>query len=169
MFLELSDQITSFSTQAKRKISSILTESLVEKNDLSALVSKVSSFTSPANYSAQIIKPLEPVQRETILDIARDIDLRTKSQYEISNSLSLLSSSMVNIFGGEISKVEKDLNYLEGYIDKYSFISGEDDLYNSSFIENFDNEINSYQNDEVIAVLSDRDRNSFFLNTTFFC
>ena len=48
--------------------------------------------------------------------------------------------------------------HLEAYMDKYSFISGEDDLYNSSFIENFDNNMNSYENDQVIIKLSDRDR-----------
>lgn len=162
MLNQLSDQIVSFSSQSKRKIATILSESLVEKNELSNLISKITSFTSPANYAPTIIRPLEPVQKETILDIARDIDLRTKSQYEISNSISLLSSSMSNIFGGEISKIEKDLNYLEGYVDKYCFISGEDDLYNLSFIENFDNQINSYENDDIVANLSDRDRNYFY-------
>lgn len=162
MLNELSDQIVSFSSQSRRKIASILSESLVEKNELSNLVSKISSFSSPANYAPNIIRPLEPVQKETIFDIARDVDLRTKSQYEVSNSISLLTSSMANIFGGEISKIEKDLNYLEGYVDKYSFISGEDDLYNSSFIENFDNEINSYQNDSIALTLSDRDRSCVF-------
>lgn len=169
MLNELSDQIVSFSSQSRRKIASILSESLVEKNELSNLVSKISSFSSPANYAPNIIRPLEPVQKETIFDIARDVDLRTKSQYEVSNSISLLTSSMANIFGGEISKIEKDLNYLEGYVDKYSFISGEDDLYNSSFIENFDNEINSYQNDSIALTLSDRDRSCVFWSTAFLC
>lgn len=161
MLTELNDQITSFSSQTRRKIASILSESLMEKNELSNLISKVSSFTSPASYSPRVIRPLEVTQKESIIDIFRDIDLRVKSQYDVSNSLSLLSSSISNVFGGELSKIEKDLNYLEAYIDKYSFISGEDDLYNSSFIENFDNNINSYENDQVIISLTDRDRSKF--------
>lgn len=161
MLTELNDQITSFSSQTRRKISSILSESLMEKSELSNLISKVSSFTSPASYSPRVVRPLEVTQKESIIDIFRDIDLRVKSQYDVSNSLSLLSSSIANVFGGELSKIEKDLNYLEAYIDKYSFISGEDDLYNSSFIENFDNNINSYENDQVIISLTDRDRSKF--------
>jgi len=161
MLTELNDQITSFSSQTRRKITSILSESLMEKNELSNLISKVSSFTSPASYSPRVIRPLEVTQKESIIDIFRDIDLRVKSQYDVSNSLSLLSSSISNVFGGELSKIEKDLNYLEAYIDKYSFISGEDDLYNSSFIENFDNNINSYENDQVVISLTDRDRSKF--------
>jgi hypothetical protein len=158
MLTELNDQITSFSSQSKKKIASILSESLIEKNELSNLISKVSSFTSPASYSPRTVRPLEVTQKESIIDIFRDVDLRIKSQYDVSNSLSLLASSMSNLFGGELSKIEKDLNYLEAYMDKYSFISGEDDLYNSSFIENFDNNMNSYENDQVIIKLSDRDR-----------
>jgi len=158
MLTELNDQITSFSSQSKKKIASILSESLIEKNELSNLISKVSSFTSPASYSPRTVRPLEITQKESIIDIFRDVDLRIKSQYDVSNSLSLLASSMSNLFGGELSKIEKDLNYLEAYMDKYSFISGEDDLYNSSFIENFDNNMNSYENDQVIIKLSDRDR-----------
>ncbi|MFN9110216.1 MAG: hypothetical protein ACK5XN_09125 [Bacteroidota bacterium] len=161
MLTELNDQITSFSSQTRRKITSILSESLMEKNELSNLISKVSSFTSPASYSPRVIRPLEVTQKESIIDIFRDIDLRVKSQYDVSNSLSILSSSISNVFGGELSKIEKDLNYLEAYIDKYSFISGEDDLYNSSFIENFDNNINSYENDQVVISLTDRDRSKF--------
>ncbi len=158
MLTELNDQITSFSSQSRRKIASILSDSLLEKNELSNLISKVTSFTSPASYSPKTVRPLEVTQKESIVDIFRDVDLRVKSQYDVSNSLSLLSSSMSNVFGGEISKIEKDLNYLESYIDKYSFISGEDDMYNLSFIENFDSSINSYENDEVLIKLTDRDR-----------
>jgi hypothetical protein len=158
MLTELNDQITSFSSQSRRKIASILSESFLEKNELSNLISKVTSFTSPASYSPKTVRPLEVTQKESIVDIFRDVDLRVKSQYDVSNSLSLLSSSMSNVFGGEISKIEKDLNYLESYIDKYSFISGEDDMYNLSFIENFDSSINSYENDEVLIKLTDRDR-----------
>jgi hypothetical protein len=158
MLTELNDQITSFSSQSRRKIASILSDSLLEKNELSNLISKVTSFTSPASYSPKTVRPLEVTQKESIVDIFRDVDLRVKSQYDVSNSLSLLSSSMLNVFGGEISKIEKDLNYLESYIDKYSFISGEDDMYNLSFIENFDSSINSYENDEVLIKLTDRDR-----------
>lgn len=165
MLIELSDQITSFSSQSKKKIASILSESLVEKKELSNLIAKASSFTSPADYSAKVINPLTIMNKESIVDTFRDIDLRTKSQFNLSNSLSLLSSSISNIFGGELSKIEKDLNYLEGYIDKYTFVSGEDDLYNLSFIENFDSNVNSYENDTASAKLTDRDRNWVFAST----
>ena len=110
MLTELNDQITSFSSQSKKKIASILSESLIEKNELSNLISKVSSFTSPASYSPRTVRPLEVTQKESIIDIFRDVDLRIKTQYDVSNSLSLLASSMSNLFGGELSKIEKVFN-----------------------------------------------------------
>jgi hypothetical protein len=68
---------------------------------------------------------------------------------------------MSNVFGGELQKIEKDISYMDSYINNYSFISGEDDLYNSSFIENFDNEQNSYINENQNIVIPDRDGSSF--------
>jgi hypothetical protein len=43
--------------------------------------------------------------------------------YSVSSTLSVLSSSMENIFGGEIKKLENDIAYLSNYINDYSFIS----------------------------------------------
>lgn len=163
---QLSDYVTSFSTQSRRTIQSVLKTSFLEKAEIGRLIDKVSSFLSPSSFSAISVFPLQKVQRNLIVDIFRDLDLRIKSQYDISNSISLLSSSMINIFGGEFKKIEKDLDYLNGYIDNYSFISGEDDLYNVSFIENFDNESNSYlsknkiENDQQLSpALGIPDRN----------
>lgn len=152
---QLSSYVTSFSNQSRRTIKSVLSSTYLEKAELGRLVEKVSSFLSPADYAPRIISPLEPVQRNIIVDMFRDMDLRIKSQYDISNSISLLSSSMTNIFGGELQKIEKDLEYLDTYINNYSFISGEDDLYNRSFIENFDNESNSYLSQSVSQVSQD--------------
>lgn len=153
----LSESVNSFGTQTKKSIYSILSEVSQEKNEIGRLVEKLTSFTSAADYAPRVIRQLEPVQKEFIIDMFRDIDLRIKTQFNASNSLSILSSSMRNIFGGELEKIEKDLQYLKGYIDDWSFVSGEDDLYNSSFVENFDNESNSFLNDKASFLVPDRD------------
>jgi hypothetical protein len=69
---------------------------------------------------------------------------------------------MENIFGGEIRKIENDIAYLNSYIDRYAFLSGEDDLYNVNFIENFDNDQNSYIYDSSVPVsIPDRNNSNF--------
>lgn len=157
MLPELSSYITSFSAQSRRSIHSVLSESLRDKAEIGKLISNLSTFVGPADYSPRMIRQLEPMQREFIIDMFRDIDLRVKTEYDVSNSINNLSSAMTNIFGGELSKLEKDIQFLNSYVDNFSFISGEDDLYNASFIENFDNELNSILNENSEIVIPDRD------------
>lgn len=161
MLTKLSEYINSFSAQSRRSIHSVLSEVSTEKNEIGKLVNKLSSFSSATDYAPRIIRQMEAVERDFVIDIFRDVDLRVKTQFDISNSISLLASSMTNVFGGEIEKLEKDIQYLSAYIDNYSFISGEDDLYNSSFIENFDNESNSFINENSNINIPDRDGNNF--------
>ncbi len=161
MQTQLSDYVTSFSSQSRKAVKSILADSSAEKSELGRLINKISSFTGPSDYSPTMIRQMQPMQRTLILDMFRDIDLRVRTQYDISQSISLLGSSMANVFGGELQKIEKDISYMDSYINNYSFISGEDDLYNSSFIENFDNEQNSYINENQNISVPDRDGSSF--------
>jgi hypothetical protein len=58
---------------------------------------------------------------------------------------------------GRISKLEKDISYLENFIDNYEFISGKDDLYNFSFIENFDSDKDSSESEDLKIAYVDRD------------
>lgn len=153
----LNEYVNSFSSQTKVSVESVLSSVSSEKSEIGRLVNRFSSYTSPADYAPRIIRQLEPVQREFIIDMFRDIDLRVKTQFDVSNSLSILSAAMTNVFGGEIEKIEKDLQYLDAYIGSYSFISGEDDLYNASFVENFDNESNSYLTENITFNIPDRD------------
>ena len=161
MQTQLSDYVTSFSSQSRKAVKSILADSSAEKSELGRLINKISSFTGPSDYSPALIRQMQPIQRSIILDMFRDLDLRVRTQYDISQSIMLLGSSMSNVFGGELQKIEKDISYMDSYINNYSFISGEDDLYNSSFIENFDNEQNSYINENQNIVIPDRDGSSF--------
>jgi len=161
MQTQLSDYVTSFSSQSRKAIKSILADSSAEKSELGRLINKISSFTGPSDFSPAMIRQMQPIQRTIIIDMFRDLDLRLRTQYDISQSIMLLGSSMSNVFGGELQKIEKDISYMDSYINNYSFISGEDDLYNSSFIENFDNEQNSYINENQNIVIPDRDGSSF--------
>lgn len=161
MLNKLTEQINSFSNQTRLSVHSVLAQSAREKSEIGNLIKKVSSFISSADYAPKIINQLEVMQKEFIIDMFRDIDLRIKTQFDISNSMSMLSASMNNVFGGELAKIESDLDYLNAYVDNYSFISGEDDLYNFSFIENFDNESNSYINENSSLTIPDRDGINF--------
>jgi len=74
---------------------------------------------------------------------------------------------MVSIFSSEINKLEKDILFLENFIDNYQFIVGEDDLFNFNYIENFDNDINSFVNESSTINLFDRDGVNFSENGNY--
>jgi hypothetical protein len=162
MFGQLSEYVTSFGSQTRRSIYSVLSQSYDEKNEIGRLIGKLQTFSSPVNYVPRFFRELEPVQKEVFIDMFRDIDLRIRTQFDISNSLSLLESAMDNIFSGELEKIQKDIDYLNGYIDSYAFISGEDDLFNDYHIENFDNELNSVANENYPYTIPDRDGSPFY-------
>jgi hypothetical protein len=144
MLPKLSEYVSSFSRQTRRTVNDVLAESRLEKAEIGKLVAKISSFSSAADYIPSYVSALSPLQREPIIDLFRDMDLRIQTNYDISQSLSLLRSSMSAIFAGEIEKLERDVVYLESFMRNWTFLSGEEDLYNSSFIENFDNDQNSH-------------------------
>lgn len=161
MLMELGDTIASFRLQSRRTVSSVLSESKLEKAEIGRLVNKITSFASSSDYIPSLVSTLSVMRREPLIDMFRDIDLRVQTNYDIARSLMMLRSSMSSIFSGEIDKIEKDILYLESYISRWNYISGEDDLYNSSFVENFNSNENSNIYDNAKFVVPDRNRNTF--------
>ncbi len=156
MQTQLSDYISSFSKQTRKTIQSVLSESKLEKAEIGRLINKVSSFSSASDYIPSLVSTMATIQKGPLIDLFRDMDLRVKTNYDIAKSLSMLRASMSTIFSGEIQKIEKDISYLESYINNWSFLSGENDLYNFNFVENFDNLLNSNAYDSNQFVFSDR-------------
>lgn len=104
------------------------------------------------------------IESEFFVDTFRDIQIRFDRYFTASNSISVSLSSMVEIMLSQINKIEKNIDYLENYIDNFDFISGNDDLYNFSYIENFDNLINSNQYESNKVQYIDRGGASFSEN-----
>lgn len=162
MLTELSDHISSFSRQSRRTIQAVLSESKLEKAEIGRLINKISSFASASDYIPSLVSNMAVMQKEPLVDLFRDMDLRVKTNYDVAKSLSMLKSSMSTIFSGEIQKIEKDILYLESYINNWSFLSGQDDLYNHNFVENFDSNTNSNIYDSNQFIFSDRNGLSFY-------
>lgn len=94
----LGNFVSSFGTNSRRTVSSVLQESKLEKAEINRLLNKVSSFTSAADYVPTLIAPLSEIQRTPFIDLFRELELRMKTLYNVSSTLSLISSSMENIF-----------------------------------------------------------------------
>lgn len=149
--------INTLSNNSQSAISSIIKEIKISKQDISSLISRLNSFRAEANFSPANFGALSEMNKQVFIDIFRDADLRIKSYYASINVVNLFINSIIDVFSLEIQKVEKDIQALESYIDNYEYISGKDDLFNSNYVEKFDNFMNDYRADGYVFDLSDRD------------
>jgi hypothetical protein len=161
MLKQLPNVINSFSNSSQTTVSSLIRQMKVDKSDVSSLVSKLSQIRVDTSYSPSIFSQFSSLNREFFVDIFRDADVRIRSYYTSANTVGLMLNSMIDIFFSEIEKVEKDLDTLQVFIDNYEFIAGKDDLYNSNYVEKFDNYLNDYRTDGYLFDLIDRDGSYF--------
>lgn len=161
MLKQLPNVINSFSNSSQATVSSLINQMKIDKSDVSSLVSKLSQIRINTGYSPSIFSQFSSLNKEFFIDIFRDADLRMRSYYASANTVGLMLNSMIDIFFSEIEKVEKDLDTLQIFIDNYEFIAGKDDLYNSNYIEKFDNYLNDYRTDGYLFDLIDRDGSYF--------
>jgi len=161
MLKQLPNVINSFSNSSQSTVSSLINQMKVDKSDVSSLISKLSQIRVNTSYSPSIFSQFSSLNREFFIDIFRDADIRMRSYYSSANTVGLMLNSMIDIFFSEIEKVEKDLDTLQIFIDNYEFIAGKDDLYNSNYVEKFDNYLNDYRTDGYLFDLIDRDGSYF--------
>lgn len=161
MLKQLPNVISSFSNSSQTTVSSLIRQMKIDKSDVSSLVSKLSAIRVDTSYSPSIFSQFSSLNREFFVDIFRDADVRIRSYYTSANTVGLMLNSMIDIFFSEIEKVEKDLDTLQIFIDNYEFIAGKDDLYNSNYVEKFDNYLNDYRTDGYLFDLVDRDGSYF--------
>lgn len=153
--------INTLSTGSQESINSLITEIKSSKQDVSSLINRLSSFRLNSNFSPVNFNAFDQINRQVLVDVFRDVDLRIRSYYSSVNVISLFINSIIDVYSSEIKKIEKDINNLEYFINNYEFISGKDDLFNSNYLEKFDNFMNDYRADGYNFVLTDRDGNNF--------
>ncbi len=167
MLRQLPDVLQTFSSQSKRTVSSLLQSVKGDKTQISTLVQNLKNFDNNANYTPSLAINYSLMNVESVLEFFRDSSLRINEFFSAASSISNVLNSMVSIFSSEVQKLEKDISYLENFIDNYQFIVGEDDLFNFNYIENFDNNINSSINENSNIKLVDRDGVDFNENGNY--
>jgi hypothetical protein len=140
----LPEYIQTYSLGSRKAVSDVI---VLAKNDVrsaSQIAKSLNNMSSLNTYNGLSIRPYSLASFEAFIDFFRDINLKTIAYYDSMNTISVAINSYVNVLNSEISKLEKDINQLQIYVENYGFISGEDDLYNGSFIETFSDDSNSY-------------------------
>jgi hypothetical protein len=152
--------INTFATNSQRTVGSLIRMVKADKVQVVELLKNASSFNGAADFAPVVFRPLSRITAESFVDFYRDIEIRLGRYYSASNVVSVLVNSMADSMMARISKLEKDISYLENYVNNYEFISGKDDLYNYSYIENFDNDNGSSEKDSIKIPYVDRDGNN---------
>ena len=168
MINQLSNTINQYSTSTRSTVGSLIRDMKVNKSELNSLVSRVADTRVDQNFSAASIPMFSTLSKEIMIDSFRNLSLRLQSFFRAANTTGLALNSMVDVFSSEIEKIENDLSKLEIFIDNYQFISGEDDLFNSNYIEKFDSYLNDYRFDNLILSIPDRDGKAFDYNASSF-
>jgi hypothetical protein len=168
MLKYLPETIQSFSTQSRATVSSLVQSVKSDKAQVALLIQNLRSFDLASNYGASLALRFSRMEVEGVVEFFRDSSLRVREFFSASSSLASVLNSMVAIYDSEIQKLEKDIQHLQSFIDTYQFISGEDDLYNFNYVENFDNDLNSYISDSPSIQMPDRDGIPFANNGNYF-
>lgn len=160
----LNNSINTFFGSSRTKVAQLINEMKVDKVDFSSLMAKLADSSRFNDFSTSQVVSDGPLRKEAIVDLFRDSSIRMKQLYNAVNANSIVLDSMVSILGSEIEKVENDINNLQLFINNYEFISGKDDLYNTNYLEKFDNNQNDYKYDGYDLPLVDRDGINFSSN-----
>lgn len=157
----LPSTISTFATNSRATVGSLIKMVKADKTQVVELLKNASNFSGGADYTPVSVKPLSMISSEIFVDFFRDLEIRFERYYRATNTISVLINSLNDSMMSKINKLEKDIAYLENFVDNYEFISGKDDLYNYSYIENFDN-INGSSEDPSQEKIpyTDRDRKS---------
>jgi hypothetical protein len=153
----LPDTIQTFSSSSRKTVSSLIQNIKADKTQIANLIQNIKSFDTTANYTPALALRYSPMNIEAVIEFFRDSSLRVGQFFSASSSISNVVNSMVSIFSSEIQKIENDIKILETFIDNYQYISGEDDLFNFNYVENFNNDLESYKQDSASIVQYDRD------------
>jgi len=153
--------MNTLSNNSQASVSSLIKEIKSSKQDIQSLVSRLNLFKADSKFSPSTFSSFAELNKIVFTDIFRDADLRIRNYYASANLVNLFINSIKDVFSSEIQKIEKDIENLELYIDNYEYISGKDDLFNSNYIEKFDNFMNDYTADNNTIVLTDRDGEFF--------
>lgn len=161
MLDSLSTNIRSLSKNSQATVNGLIRSMKADKDQLSSLVSSINSFSSGGDFSSGVVAPFSVMNREILLDLFRDSFIRISRLFRVVNSTGIAVSSMIDVFTSEIEKVEKDIDLLNAFVDTYEYTSGKDDLYDFSYVEKFNDLLNSYTSEGFNFIIPDRSKEGF--------
>jgi len=164
MTISLPTYIRSYTFGSRKAASDLILMAQKEKRNLGFLSQNISSLNSISAYTDMNVASLRTGSVNNFVDFFRDFSIKTKEFYSAINIIDSTMITASTILYSEIMALEKSIKDMQKYVDNYAFISGEDDLFNGSFVETFSDNINIYLNDLVALEPVDRDGQKFLRN-----
>ena len=160
---KLPSYIDSYSFGSRKIYSDLIIEAKRDKRNISDIAKKLVNSSALNRYVGIGVQPYTNGSVDTFIDFFRNMNIETVNYFDSMNLIGSTLNSMIDVLGSEVAKLEKNIKELEIYVDNFSFISGEDDLFNGSFVETFTDDSNLFKNDNYFERYKDRD-GSYFLD-----
>lgn len=136
----LSDYITSLTTRRQERITDILEEAKVGKEQLDIIAQKLTSFGDLLPLLIADEEPEFPILAGDMHQKLRDALNRVESLYTLSSLISLLLDSHASVLGSDIKAIEDDLIALDKMSKNYGFLLSDGGAFNYAYLEPFTDE-----------------------------
>jgi len=164
MTTSIPQYIRSYTFGSRKAASDLMLMAQKEKRNLGFLSQNLSALSGISPFSDLNVASLRIGSVNNFVDFFRDFNLKVREFYVGMNTIDYTLFTASTILYSEIMSLEKSISDMEKYINNYSFISGEDDLFNGSFVETFSDNVNIYLNDLIKLEPVDRDGQKFLKN-----
>jgi hypothetical protein len=164
MTIGIPPYIRSYVFGSRKAASDLMLMAQKEKRNLGFLSQNMSALNSISAFSDSNVSSLRLGSLNNFIDFFRDFGIKTREFYAALNTIDSTLVTASTILYSEIMSLEKNIREMQKFVDNYSFISGEDNLFNGSFVETFSDNMNIYLNDSIKLDPVDRDGKKFLKN-----
>lgn len=132
--------ISSLSTRRQVRISDLLSEATLGKDQLDLIANKLLAITDAAPLLLTPVLPDSSITASGFQQNLRDVFSRLVEMYQMSNLISLLLDSHQKILGSDIKALEDQLVAMEKAVQNFGFLLSDNNTYNYAYIESFNDE-----------------------------
>lgn len=138
----LDDYFDTLSSRRRERAASLLEEALVGKEQLDAIAARL--VTTTASFDSLVLRKDQQdtlIQSENLALNLRDLTLRIRDLYEVSNLVGLLLNSHAAVLGAEIKAIEDEILAMEKMARNFGFLLADAQSYDFAHLETFSNNI----------------------------
>lgn len=138
----LENYIRTLASGNQRRVSEVLREATVSKQDVQTVINTLSSLQALPDVKIAKINPLSVITADEMKMNLRDVQTHFADMFRMSNLLSVFLQSQSAVLSSEIKALSDEINNLEKLVENYSFLLSENSAYNYAYLETFSDDKN---------------------------